>query len=132
MAFLKDAEEDYSPRLTALVDVVFLLIIFFLVSTEFLILNRRVKIALPQSEMAQEVPRIKKNVLELYQDGALFFNGKEISSSQLRETLKKADPELPLMIRADKGAAYGEVVKILGVCQNLGFEEIDAAVREPD
>lgn len=132
MPFLRDAEEDYSPRLTALVDVVFLLIIFFLVSTEFLTLNRRVKISLPQSEVAEEIPRVKKNVLEVSAEGALFFNGKEIFSSQLREILKNADPKLPLMIRADQGTAYGEVVKILGVCQKLGFEEIDAAVREPD
>lgn len=130
MPFLKDSEEDYRPILTPLIDVVFLLIIFFLVSTEFIQFNRLVKIELPQSAASEEPSRKLKNVLELSREERLFLNGKEIPFEELSQTLKKEDLNKPLFIRADKLAPYGTVVEVMGICQKLGIQEIDAAVKD--
>lgn len=131
MPFLKETEEDYRPVLTPLIDVVFLLIIFFLVSTEFLVLNRRVQIDLPQTEAAEESPRAEKNILDLSYAQGMYLNGKEISAESLKKRISQLDFDKPLLIRADRRVPYGEVMAVMGICQNLGIEKIDAAVKEP-
>ena len=132
MPFLKENDEDYRPILTPLIDVVFLLIIFFLVSTEFIDLSRKVRIERPQSVASEESERVMKNVLELGPEGRLFLNGAELSAAGLPEGLRNIDPEKPLALRADKNAPYGTVMEILGICQRMGFGEIDAAVVDPE
>lgn len=131
MPFIPKSEEDYNPILTPLIDMMFLLIIFFLVSTEFIDLTRKVKITLPQSEVSEEAERKIKNVIELSREGRVFFNGKEMTLPELRRALARADPEKPLSLRADRQAPYGDVVALMGICRSLGFQEIDAAVKEP-
>jgi len=131
LPFIRETEEDYRPILTPLIDVVFLLIIFFLVSTEFIDLSKKVKIQLPQSDSSQNSERKLKNVIELSQDGRIFLNGQAVALGNLSNQLAQKDPKRPLVIRADKRAPYGEVVSIMGICQSLGFQEIDAAVKEP-
>lgn len=130
MAFLNDPEEDYTPNLTPLVDVVFLLIIFFLVTTEFLPISRQFKIALPQSEFSEEALIKGKNILEINAAGSMALNGKLLPKLQLKSALQALNPETPLMIRADRDTPYGLVVKIMGICRNLGFPEVDASVIE--
>ena len=130
VAFLKDPEDDFTPNLTPLVDVVFLLIIFFLVTTEFLPISRQFKIALPESEYTEESLRTGKNILEIDETGILALNGKLINQNQLKKALGSLDPQRPFLIRADKKTPYGMVVQIMGICRNLGFPEVDASVIE--
>jgi len=130
VAFLKDPEEDYTPNLTPLVDVVFLLIIFFLVTTEFLPISRQFKIALPESEYSEEALKKGGNIMEINDAGTLALNGKIIPKVKLKKALRNLDPEKPLLIRADKQTPYGIVVQIMGICRSLGFPEVDASVIE--
>lgn len=131
MAFLKESEEDYRPILTPLIDVVFLLIIFFLVSTEFIQLTHQVRIELPQSTSGESSEKIFKSVIELNAQGKIYFNGSMVPLDELGNSLKGIDPSRPIQLRADKQAPYGQVIEILDLLQLMGFKEIDAALLKP-
>ena len=75
MRFAPSSEEDYSLQLTSLIDVVFLLLIFFMVSTSFVDFTRRMDIQLPQSKKSAEVARAENFLLEIGVERKLTLNG---------------------------------------------------------
>ena len=89
MRFGSKTEDDYSLQLTSLIDVVFLLLIFFMVSTSFVDFTRRMDILLPQSKTSTEVERVENFLLEVGVEKKLSLNGKEITIDELEEVLDR-------------------------------------------
>ncbi len=132
MKFNKKEEEDYSLQLTALIDVVFLLLIFFMVSTAFVDFTRRVDIELPESSAGAAMEKTKIYEIEITESELIFVNGKKISFDSLKELLLKKDRSIKkrsALIRADKDLSYGIAVKVMGLCQSAGITDIGIAVR---
>jgi len=65
MQFRKREEEDYSIPLTSLIDVVFLLLIFFMVSTVFIDFSRKIDIELPESKTSDSSTNIKNIEIDM-------------------------------------------------------------------
>ncbi|PCI22977.1 MAG: biopolymer transporter ExbD [Piscirickettsiaceae bacterium] len=135
MNFQKKQKEDFDLNLTPLIDVVFLLLIFFMVTTTF-DKETQLKIELPQAAGAQK--QVKK-MLEISIDakGRFFVNQHEVVNSGL-ETIKKAikqaagDNKKPsLLISADGQATHQSVITILDAASQLGFVNITFAANEP-
>lgn len=135
MNFRSGPREELDLNLTPLIDVVFLLLIFFMVTTTF---NREteLKIELPQAEGAS--PAVEK-VLEvsINSQGRFFVNQKEVINTD-RQTLLKAIREAagdqkdpPILISADGEASHQSVMTVLDVSQQLGFVHITFAANEP-
>ena len=78
MRFQSDSEEDYSLQLTSLIDVVFLLLIFFMVSTSFVDFTRRLDIELPEAESSAEVVEKKSFLIEVGVEKRITLNGKTV------------------------------------------------------
>jgi len=78
-------EEDFSPNLISMTDVVFLLLIFFMVSTAFVDFSRRLDIQLPESKAAQVMGKVKRFTIEMPADQNIYLNGKRISLKKLEE-----------------------------------------------
>jgi len=117
-------------NLTSLIDVVFLLLIFFMVSTSFT-KESELKIALPQAEvdaMADIEPKLEVLITAT---GSYFLNGKELinnDSSTLREAILSEigdDREVPLTIRADGGTTHQSVVAAMDVAGKLGLSNMN-------
>ena len=134
MRFGSKTEEDYSLQLTSLIDVVFLLLIFFMVSTSFVDFTRRMDIQLPQSKESAEVERkMESFLLEVGVEKKLTLNGKDITIKELERRLKatKGKPgQRTLIIKADKRLDYGFVVQIMGISFSAGIRDISVAVKE--
>ena len=133
MRFGSKTEEDYSLQLTSLIDVVFLLLIFFMVSTSFVDFTRRMDILLPQSKTSTEVERVENFLLEVGVEKKLTLNGKEITIDELERRLmeaKRAPGRRILIIKADKRLDYGFVVQIMGISFSAGIRDISVAVKE--
>ena len=126
-------EEDYSLQLTSLIDVVFLLLIFFMVSTTFVDFTRRLDIQLPESKKSNEIFEKKAILIEIGLEKKIYMNGKlvEIQSveSAIRAKVKEKVESTTVTIKADKRIDYGFVVKILGKVFNLGIRDIAVAVK---
>ncbi len=133
MRFASKTEEDYSLQLTSLIDVVFLLLIFFTVSTSFVDFTRRMDILLPQSKKSTEVERVENFLLEVGVEKKLTLNGKDITIDDLERRLMEArrtPGRRTLIIKADKRLDYGFVVRIMGISFSAEIRDISVAVKE--
>lgn len=133
MRFSHREEEDYSLQLTSLIDVVFLLLIFFMVSTSFIDFARRLDIQLPETKAGAEALRNQRFLIEVGVEKQITLNGEKISLDDLERQLEasKGKPgRRSLTIKADKRLDYGYVVRIMGISSAAGIRDISVAVQE--
>jgi biopolymer transport protein ExbD len=126
-------KEEPNVDLTSLIDVVFLLLLFFMVSTTFEH-QAVLKVDLPEAS-AVDAPIDLPERLELVIDanGLMFLNDRQLVDSDER-TIKAAlneavgdDRDLPLILRADRETPHHFVVTVMDVAAQLGFRNLSIA-----
>jgi biopolymer transport protein ExbD len=131
MRFRKKSEEDYSINLPSMTDIIFLLLIFFMVATVLKDSTRRLDVQLPEARSGQSAePR--RLTIEMAADGALSLNGALVSQEELEQQLQpmaSAEDQRSVVIKADKRLPYGRVIEIMGLCQGAGIADISVAVK---
>jgi len=133
----KESQQQLELNLTPLIDVVFLLLIFFMVSTTF-DKQSQLKIQLPEAVTNhQSNEKDKKLVITIGAQGEYFINDKNIlnqSYKTLKIALEKAakdDKDLPVIIRADAKAPYQSVVRVMDVASQLGLNRLVFPAKRP-
>lgn len=128
--------EDVSVNLTPLIDVVFLLLIFFMVTTTFS-KDTSLNVTLPEADGSPLEPETSQVDLVVTKDGHYVVNGRTVTSSDI-ETLKQAiletiegDTSLPMVITADAEASHQSVVTAMDAVGQLGFSRLNIATRQP-
>lgn len=131
------SREEPEVNLTSLIDVVLLLLVFFMVSTSF-VKETEISLRLPQAE-AQTEPSAEPDGLEIMvtQTGGYLVNGRALVNNE-RGTLRSAiertigeSRDLPVVIRADAQATHQAVVTAMDVAGQLGFVQISIATVTP-
>ena len=134
MKALQD-DEPYDIPLTSLIDVAFLLLIFFLVATNFIRREADHAVTLPESEAGVKAQRAPTRlVINIREDGTLVVNGKVASEPDLKATVGEfvaANPGRPAVIRADARVPYRSVMRVFGICRAGGVAQVDLPVLEP-
>ena len=128
----KREEDNFAMEMTPLIDVVFLLIIFFMVSTVFVDFSRRMEINLPSSKSSIIDEKPKTLEIEMSKDKKIFLAGKPITVLGLEQALRKLDVKgrkQTAIIKADKLLPYGEVIQVMGLLQKAGILDISVAVK---
>lgn len=132
MRFQTRNRDDVQLDMTPLVDVVFLLLIFFMLSTS-LSVNPGIKIDLPKAS-AEQVKK-KKTTLRVAVEpgGRIFLEGKKLSLAQLREKFKAVEKEhgdeALVVIEADKKVYHGLVVKVMDAAKSAGLNKLAIATQ---
>ena len=131
MRFRKSEEESFALDLTPMIDVVFLLLIFFMVSTVFVDFDRRMELILPSSKSSVPDENKEQIEIEMTNDKQIFLNGAQITLQELESTILDSREKLGEsgVIRADKNLPYGDVVQVMGILQNAGIQDISVAVK---
>jgi|SRR6056297_1651075 len=121
--------------LTPLIDVVFLLLIFFLVTSEFEDEERRLDIVLPSATSA--VPMTSKPreiVVDVDAEGDIFMRGEPTSLDALQRLLQSAVASNPtnqaVVIRADRAAQFQPVVSVMDVCNRTGISDYSVTTQD--
>ena len=128
----KREEDNFAMEMTPLIDVVFLLIIFFMVSTVFVDFSRRMDINLPSSKSSVIDEKPKALEIEMSKDKKIFLAGKPVTILGLEQALRKLDvkgKKQTAIISADKVLPYGEVIQVMGLLQKAGIPDISVAVK---
>ena len=128
----KREEDNFAMEMTPLIDVVFLLIIFFMVSTVFVDFSRRMEINLPSSKSSIIDEKPKTLEIEMSKDKKIFLAGKPITVLGLEQALRKLDVKgrkQTAIISADKILPYGDVIQVMGLLQKAGIPDISVAVK---
>ena len=131
------SKEEPEVNLTSLIDVVLLLLVFFMVSTSF-VRETEINLRLPQAETRSE-PVIETESLEIVvtETGGYMVNGRALVNSE-RRTLRTAIErtigdarDIPVFVRADAMATHQAVVTAMDVAGQLGFVQISIATVTP-
>ena len=128
----KREEDNFAMEMTPLIDVVFLLIIFFIVSTVFVDFSRRMDINLPSSKSSIIDEKPKTLEIKMSKDKKIFLAGKPVTLLGLEQSLRKLDvkgKKQTAIIRADKLLPYGEVIQVMGLLQKACIPDISVAVK---
>lgn len=118
-----------SVDMTPMIDVVFQLIIFFLVSTTFAVLPG-INLNLPESSTAESTSNLGITIT-CEKNGNLYFNDKKVSFKSLGDELSKFDTkktkkaEFPITIEADDLVTNGTIVKLFDVIRQNGYASIN-------
>lgn len=135
MHFRRQKREEDSVNLTPLIDVVFLLLIFFMVSTTFTE-ETHLSIDLPEAVGDPKTENNDRLDIVIGVDGSYSVNGQALVNNQI-DTLKSAlqklsnGVKLPLTITADAKTPHQAVVTAMDAAGQLGFAKLSITTREP-
>ncbi len=127
--------EEVNINLTPLIDVVFLLLIFFMVSTTF-DTTSQLKIELPKASQNEAINPKQPLYLVINAKGSFFLNARELSSQKsealsiaLRRVLEGSDR--PVVIQSDAGSPVQSLVTAMDVVARLGLTQVSIATTRP-
>ncbi|HEY7322699.1 MAG TPA: biopolymer transporter ExbD [Candidatus Binatia bacterium] len=124
---LKKARIEIIP----MIDTIFFLLVFFMISTLSMARFTGVQVNLPKAATGSQPPT-ETAVISLTKEGQLFFNKSAISEESLRQSLSAElvkNPELLVVINADDGVQHGKVVEILDEARQTGATKLSIAVK---
>lgn len=124
-------DEEATLSMTPLIDVVLLLLIFYVVTTAFV--DREIQLQLPESEASAVPDEKKKFTIEIARDGRLALNGELMTISRLDSRIEieaQADNIRSVEIRADRQVVHGRVVQVLGIVKKHGVDAVGIAVKQ--
>ena len=131
------SSEEPEVNVISLVDVLLVLVLFFMVSTTFM-RETEIALRLPQADAAA-APTENGETLEIIitREGKYFVNGRELRNNEQRtlraaiETLAGEGRDLPVVIRGDAEANLQSVITAMETAGQLGFVDIDIATVTP-
>ena len=131
MKFPHQNKRSATFDLTSLIDVVFLLLIFFMLTTTFVNLENRVKVNLPSGDFAAAEPS-ENIIVTITENNTVYFNGKLIDPIKLTEIVAakiKEEPEKIVILEADVNVLHGKVIRIMDLLKKGGAEKIAIATQ---
>lgn len=113
-----------------LIDVMFLILVFFIYSIFSMSVHRGLKVNLPEAKGSPEVGDM--STITLTADNRLYFNREEMSMEEITASAVASweSQGLPVLIKADKSAELGVGIKLLGVLKAGGVERVAFMVEE--
>jgi biopolymer transport protein ExbD len=123
----RNASEGIAIELTPIIDMVFLLLIFFLVATTFQQAEREMQIALPETYSAEPISTaLRELVINVDAEGRMIVGGRLIQPEELRSLVAEAvetNPGQKVIVRGDHRTEYANVVTALDICKSSGIQE---------
>ncbi len=123
----KQAPQPIPIEMTPIIDMVFLLLIFFLVATTFQQAEREMQIALPVAANSGPISAtLREIVVNVDENGRIIVSGRAVDAAQLSTLVAdavKANPDQKVTVRGDRQTAYANIVQVLDICKGSGIQE---------
>lgn len=131
MRFSAARRPDPIVDVTPMIDIVFQLVLFFMVSTQF-VQHPGIQVSLPKSS-AQTVLTDKTNLnIWITTEGSVYVDDVPVTTKELTDVFNrraKSDPGSMVVIKADKGVAHGRVIAIMDMAQARGLTNLALATE---
>jgi biopolymer transport protein ExbD len=133
MPLKTSVDEQPSLNLTSMIDVVFLLIIFFMVGTKFADMERKIDLQVPKvSDRGALSAAPEKKIVNVYRDGQVTLDREPVTLDQLTHSLSAARQQysdLGVLIRGDGEGQFQRVADVLNACKQAGVAELAISVK---
>ncbi|MEO6593435.1 MAG: biopolymer transporter ExbD [Planctomycetota bacterium] len=125
-----DDDRDEVLNLTPMVDVVFLLLVFFLAATTFAREEVELDLRLPEAKTGKEGAAGPHLIVNVFADGRLSVEGREVTMEALRQKLLAAgqrNRDQAVLVRGDHAAQFGVGLQVLDACRLAKLTKVDFA-----
>jgi biopolymer transport protein ExbD len=126
MRIKRHEETEIGINMTPIIDMVFLLLIFFLVATKFADIERDVRVKPPSSRHARPITAMPQElIINVTRDGRMMVAGREMTLEGLDGVITRAmaeDPHQSVVVRGDRQAILQQAVNVLDLCEKRGVE----------
>lgn len=123
----RESIPDLTIEMTPLIDMVFLLLIFFLVATTFQQTEREMQIALPFASSSEPISSmLQELIINVDAEGKIILGGRTMEVDELRRIVEEAvkvNPDQKATVRGDRRCVYASIMAVLDVCKAAGIQE---------
>ena len=135
MKFTSRQPESAGMQLAPMIDIVFLLLIFFIVTWQFSRSETELDVSVPTAEQGEELTRpMGEIIINILEDGSIKVEGVVVDLPQLHDKLKAIAVNFenqPVRIRGDGQVLYQRIVEVIDTCQKAGIWNISFATQRP-
>ncbi len=130
----EEGVEELVLNLTPMIDVIFLLLIFFMVATTFQDPERELDVDLPHAQSGSTLTEQDDEIiLNVMRDGSVVLSERTVTSDELVRHLNQAaqqDPETPVTIRGDRFVHHEDIVSAMDACGSAGLHNLSIGTLE--
>jgi biopolymer transport protein ExbD len=123
-------------QIAPMVDIVFLLLIFFLVTWNFSRSETELDVKVPKAREGKETRRaVGEVIINVKTDGAVVMNRRRMNATELQDTLRKIAslyPDQAVILRGDENTDYRHVVEVLDICRRANIWNVAFATSRPE
>ena len=126
-------EERPQLMIIPMIDIIFFLLVFFMMSMLSMVVQKSMPLTLPQAESAK-VSMTRNIPVTITADGGIYYERDLMSLRDLTERLKEDvahGEDISVILRGDAAASYGTVVQVMDVVKHLGIEKVYIATDTP-
>ena len=133
---IRDTETGEEPvvNMTPMIDIVFTLLIFFMVATTYLDMERQIDVQLPPATTGADTEKPPDElVINVLQDGSVHLGEKLVDDAALQSALAQAaqsNKETPVTIRGDRLTAHEHIVRVMDACGVAGLSSLAVGTIE--
>jgi len=123
--------EDLRVEITPLIDVVFLLLIFFTITTTF-VTTPGIRVKLPKAAASETQLDEQDATVALTRDGGILFSHREVAMDDLAAELLRlatSNPDTLVIVQADEAVEHGRVVEVMDLAKRHGLNRLAIATR---
>jgi biopolymer transport protein ExbD len=133
---LRAVPESGGFQIAPMVDIVFLLLIFFLVTWNFARYETELDVVVPTAREGKETRRaVGEVILNVRADGTIVMNRREMAPDELRQALERIAalyPDQAVVLRGDENVSYREIVSVLDICRSANIWNVAFATARPE
>ncbi|MCH8474509.1 MAG: biopolymer transporter ExbD [Opitutales bacterium] len=122
-------------QMAPMIDMVFLLLVFFMTVGTLAQADRTVELDLPESEESRVPEDLSgRGIISVREDGAIFLGGNEVTLAEMQARIGseiRRNPELRVQVRADAGTPFREIRRILNACAEEGAFDVIYSTYQP-
>lgn len=134
MPLRTNLDEPVGLNMTPMIDMVFNLLIFFLVATKYYDVERELDVQLPQVGTARPLTAPPQEiVVNIFRDGTLIVDASPVTNEALAELLRQARSryeDQAVLVRGDAGTVYQRVADVLSICESVGITRLSLSVKQ--
>lgn len=129
------SQQGAELELAPMIDVVFLLLIFFIVTWQFARFERDMDISVPAAEEASDTDRQAGEIIvNVKEDGTIVLNGRDVSEAELLtklQSISEAYPDQAVILRGSSEANFQAIINVLDQIKKAGIWNVAFATTKP-